>query len=181
MDELSEQGVAQRAQVQRERDGERRHISIVVTIASALAVVSTLISWANHPLVERSTAHPRTWVLHEVSHSIGLLTSLAGPAVLVLAIAQLWTAGELRRGSIKAGWATLLAALVMLGLSSGEIAVLLLGRRNFLDHSRRLNPAQYPPLAHAVGAGLWLAVLASVVVLAGASFYLRRSYATWRW
>ena len=181
MDELSEQAVAHRARVQRERDGERRHISMVAMIASALAVASTLIAWANHPLVERSVAHPKIWVLHEVGHSIGLLTGVVGPAVLALAVAQLWTAARLRRGSINAGWTALLLSLVILALSSREIAVLLIGRRNFMDHSTSLNPAQYPPLAHAVGAGLWLTLLASLVVLASASFYLRRTYATWRW
>ena len=150
-------------------------------LGGALAVISAFIGWENHPRVVRDLSHPHTWVLHEVSHSIGLLAGFVGPAVLVLGMTELWLASKLRGGSLWAGWATLLAALTTLGLSCAEFTELLLKRRRFLDHSRRLNPIHYPPLVHAVGAGLWLSVIASVMVLAGSSFYLRRAYVTWRW
>jgi len=61
-------------------------------------------------------------------------------------------------------------------MSLGEFTRLLLGRRNYLHGF----PGVFSPLVNAVGAGVWLATLASLVVSVSALMYLWFAHATWR-
>jgi hypothetical protein len=83
-------------------------------------------------------------------------------------------ASRLRRGSVRAGWETLVAGLAGLGMSLGEFTQLLPGRRNYLHGF----PGLLSPLVNAVGAGAWLATLASLAVSVSALTYLWLAHAT---
>ena len=72
-----------------------------------------------------SATHPKTLVLHEVRHSIGLVALPAGPVVFLIGSVALLVALGLRRGSVRAGWATLVTGLAGLGMSLGEFTRLL--------------------------------------------------------
>jgi len=139
-------------------------------------MISTLFAWESHPRVAPSVTQPKTLVVHEVSHSIGLVTLPAGPVVLVIGLAALLVASRLRRGSVRAGGETLVIGLAALGISLGEFTQLLLGRRNNLHGF----PGLLPPLVNALGAGVWLATLASLAVSVSAMTYLWLAHATWR-
>ena len=139
-------------------------------------MIATLFAWESHPRVAPSATHPKTLVLHEVRHSIGLVTLPAGPVVLLIGSVALLVASGLRRGSVRAGWATLVTGLAGLGMSLGEFTQLLFGRRNY----PRGYPGLFSPLVNAVGAGVWLATLASLVVSVSALTYLWPTHATWR-
>jgi len=139
-------------------------------------MISTLFAWGNHPRVAPRVTRPKTLVVHEVSHSIGLVTLPAGPVVLLIGSAALLVASRLRRGSVRAAWETLVAGLAGLGMSLGEFTQLLLGRRNYL----RRFPDRPSPLVNAVGAGVWLATPASLAGPVCVLTYLWLAHATWR-
>jgi hypothetical protein len=174
--ELSERGLARRERIRRERDRHRRRLAQVGSIGGSLMMISTLFAWENHPRVVPSVTHPKTLVVHEVRHSIGLATLPAGPVVLLIGLAALFVASRLPRGSVRTGWETLVAGLAGLGMSLGEFTQLLLGRRNYLHGF----PGLRSPLVNAVGAGVWLATLASLAVSVSALTYLWVAHATWR-
>jgi len=78
--ELSERGLARRERIRRGRDRHRRRLAQVGSIGGGLMMISTLFAWENHPRVVLSATHPKTLVVHEVRHSIGLVTLPAGPS-----------------------------------------------------------------------------------------------------
>jgi hypothetical protein len=64
------------------------------------------------------------------------------------------------------------------GVSTGEIVQLLLGRRNWLGGlSTTVVPS---PLANAIGIGVWVAAAAAVALMANALTYLWLEYRIWR-
>jgi len=71
--------------------------------------ISTPSARESHPCVAPSITHPKTLVVHEVRHSIGLVTLPAGPVVLLIVLAALLEASRPRHGSVRAGWETLVA------------------------------------------------------------------------
>jgi hypothetical protein len=180
MDEqISENAKAARAQVSAEIATQRRTIGRMCCLGGELLAVSTVLVWVNHPKIVPSPSHPNQHLLVEKSHSIGLVTWPAGPITLVLAVAVLWIARSLLRGVVRAGWIALLLGLGELVVSSAECIHLVLGRKNYLAHATLLAPP-HPPLADAVGTGVWLSIGASVIVVAATWTYIWRARQYWR-
>jgi hypothetical protein len=175
----SENAKAAKAQVSTEIATQRRTIGRVCCLGGALLAVSTVLVWVNHPKIVRSPSHPNQYQLVETSQSIGLVTWLAGPITLVLAVAVLWIARLLLRGVVRASWVALLLGLGGLVVSSVECIHLLLERKSYLEHATLLT-TPHPPLADAVGTGVWLSIGASVIVVAAAWTYLWRARQYWR-
>lgn len=162
----------------REEAHDRRTIMRVQVVASVTLLASTLVAWENHPRVKfRGGPHPGYFV-SEVSHSIGLVTRPAGLLILTIGVLSLAVANQLRRVHLLSGWLACLLAWGALSASSVEIIQLLLGRRNWLGFvSSTVGPS---PLGQAIGGGVWLATLASVVLVANSSTYLWLGYRLWR-
>jgi len=176
--EPSENAKASRARLAAAIKKQRLRIGWTGVLGGVLLVVSTVLVWVNHPAIVRSTIKPYPYLVIETSHSIGLVTWSAGPITLVLAVAFLWTTRGLLRGVQWAGWVALLLGLGQLAVSVTEIVQLLLGRSHYFDQATVLTPP-YPPLANAVGSGVWLCASASVLVVAVALTYLWRARRFW--
>jgi hypothetical protein len=172
--EPSDRQLEMERRVEREESADRRTIMWVQCAASVVLIASTLLAWMNHPRVEGPVGH-RT--VYEVGHTIGLLTKPAGLLALALGVLALLLATFLRRPRRSLGWFALVLALATVGANVVEIVQLLLGRRNWLD---RVPPTLNPSLADAIGAGVWVATVASIALLANAMTYLWREYRLWR-
>lgn len=151
-------------------------MSTIAVSGGLVLLLSTFLAWENHPKVKyRAGAHPEYYIA-EVRHTMGLATIPAGIITIALAVLSLALARRLRSLHLPSGWFAFLLAFASLGVTSVEIAQLLLGRRNWQDHlSAKVVPLS---LSHAVGSGAWLAFVASVVLVVNTSVYLWRGYRT---
>lgn len=162
---------------EREEARDRRTIMKVHVAGSAVLIISTLLAWENHPRVEFHGGLNPGYYVKEVSHSIGLATRPAGFIVVAVAILSLPLANLLRRVHVLAGWLAFLLSLGALGTCCVEIIQLLLGRRNWVDTiSASVGPS---PIINAIGAGVWLATLASIVLVVNASTYVWLGHRLW--
>jgi hypothetical protein len=150
----------------------------VQAAAASVLVLSTLAVWMSHPRYERRGGRSPSFYVREVSRSIGLETRPAGIVTLALGVLAFVCLSQLRRGRPRSGWLALGIGLAALGVSIGEVIQLLLGRRNWLAH---LTPAHWTsPLVHATGAGVWLAVAASIALVVNSWTYLWLAHGQWR-
>jgi len=150
----------------------------VQAAAASALVLSTLAVWMSHPRYVSGGRRLPSYHVREVSRSIGLETWPAGTVTLALGVFAVFSLSWLRQGRPWSGWVALGIGLGALGVSIGEIIQLLLGRRNWLA---QLTPAhQISPLVHATGAGVWLAVAASIVLVGNAWTYLWLAHGQWR-
>jgi uncharacterized membrane protein len=164
--------------VAREEARDRRTISWIQVAASLMLIASTLLAWENHPRVEyRGGAHPGFYVV-EVSHSMGLVTRPAGIFAIAIGVVSLAGAKLLRKVHLRTGWLAFVLALGALATCAVEIVQLLLGRRDWLDSvTKAAGPSL---LGQAIGAGVWLAALASVALVANTSTYTWLGFRLWR-
>jgi hypothetical protein len=177
-EKISEQAKAAKVRSEIEDATERRLIGRIAGLGGAMLVVSVLLAWMNHPKIVRSSIRPHPYIVVEVSHSIGLTTLPAGPIALALGIGIVFIARWQVRGEIWAGWVVFLTGLGSLGVGIAEFTQLLLGRRNYLEHASLLK-APLPPYVNAVGTGVWLAIVAAIVVVTAAWTFLWRSSRYW--
>jgi hypothetical protein len=144
--------------------------------AGLVLVASTLLGWENHPkMLYRGGSSPEHFV-REVGHSFGLATMPAGILILAIGLLTLAYASRLKQGLTSIGWVNLVVALAAVGVLAIEILQLLLGRRNWLDNATGHISS---PLANAVGAGVWIATAASVVLAVNALRYVWLSHRLW--
>jgi hypothetical protein len=162
----------------REQVRYRRTLTRIQVLASVLLIASTLVAWENHPRVVYHGGLQPGYVVREVSHSIGVATLPAGLLALALGLLALAGANTLRRVHLVAGWLAFACSFAALGVCVVEITQLLIGRRNWLA-SLVHTPAP-SPLDQAVGIGVWLATLASVILVANTSRYLWLRRRQWR-
>ncbi len=165
--------------VAREEAHSRRTIARVHVTASVVLLASTLLAWENHPKIKFHGGNQPGYYVAEVSHTIGLATLPAGLFALALAVFSLAVAGRLRDVHLPTGWLTLLIASGALATCVAELIQLLIGRRNWIDDLHTTKSAS-SSLSQGVGVGVWVATLASVVLVASATWYLWRGYRTWR-
>jgi hypothetical protein len=168
-----------RANVAREEAKDRRTIAKVQVVASLLLLASTLFAWENHPRVEYQRGTNAGYYVHEVGHTIGVVTKPAGPLAIVLGVVALVVANRLRRVRWSLGWWNLGLALATLGVSTVEIIQLMLGRRDWIDHVSQ-SLAVSTGIADGVGIGVWIAALASTALVASAATYVWLAYRLWR-
>lgn len=167
--------------VAREEAGDRRIIVRVQIASGIVLIVSTFLAWMNHPVMIHRKGGSSSYFVREVSHTIGLAAMPAGLFALGLGVLAVATAMSLRSERGPFGWFAVGLALGAVGDGAVEIIQLLLGRRNWLGHfsSAVIGSAQ-SPLANAVGTAVWIAVLASVALLANSLTYLWLSRRQWK-
>jgi hypothetical protein len=166
--------------VAREESGDRRIIVRVQLGSGIVLIASTFFAWMNHPVMIHRTRSSPSYFVREVSHTIGLATVPAGLFALGLGVIAVATAVSFRSGRGPIGWFAVGLALGAVSDEAAEIIQLLLGRRIWLDHfpTGVIGSAQ-SPLASAIGAGVWMAALASVALLANALTYLWLARRQW--
>jgi hypothetical protein len=177
--EPSEQALVARGRIEDERAQRRRRLALVCAAGGLLLAASSLLAWRNHPGIRWNNALVPSMVLKEVSHSIGLATPPAGTTALVAGLLALLVTGAFRRGNLVSGWVCLVAGAGAWAMSSWEFFELILLRKNYLDRQPPFI-ANHSPMIYAVGVGVWLAVLSSLLVAVCAVIYLRDEYRTWR-
>jgi hypothetical protein len=165
--------------VAREQAHYRRTLMRIQVTASVLLIASTLVAWENHPRVLFRGGPHRGYVVREVSHSIGVATFPAGLIILALGLLAIVGANSLRAVHHIAGWLAFATSFTALGVCVVEIIQLLIGRRNWLDSLVHI-PSEVSPLDQAIGIGVWLATLASLILVANTSRYLWLRRRQWR-
>ncbi|HSN02565.1 MAG TPA: hypothetical protein VLS91_03680 [Acidimicrobiales bacterium] len=165
------------ARVAAERDRQRRTLVRSERLLALFLLATSLFAWENHPRVVADPMHPGLFVAREVGHTAGLGTMPAGPLTIALALATLVWSSRLASGRATVGWTSLGRSLVILGVVVVELIQLLLGRRNWQE---RHAPIANPVLAHAVGLGVWLGLVAALGLLIVSLLYLWRVYGSWK-
>lgn len=165
-------------EVFREEAKDRRTFAWVQIAASVVLLASTLFAWENHPRVEFSATPTPEYFVREVSHSIGVVTVPAGLLAIALGALALVFATRLRRMQLPYGWLALGLSLAALAVTTVEITQGILGRKDWIDHLS--STVAQSGSAGGVGIGVWIAALASLILVANASTYLWLGYRLWR-
>ena len=177
----SERQLEMQENVAREEATSRHAIAVIQVAAGTVLIASTLFAWMNHPIFVRREGNSPAFFVREVSHTIGLATVPAGFFALGIGLLAVVVALGLRGGRPTFGWSALAIAAGAVGVSAGEIVQLLLGRRNWLDdHPIAHAHATSTPLVNAIGAGVWIAAGASLVLVASALTYLWLAHSQWK-